>query len=302
MAELDELLSTTLKRIAPPAESSGVADAIRARVEAGDAGISAASSTAPGWGGGGAVGWLPWIGIVVVAGLVGGGVGWSGVAGAATEETVVAGTTSVLDAVVDAGSCPGGPVVRTLSADTRVLAVARSEDSSYLGVRNPDDVAATIWVPASVVVPDDAAGLDALPVGAACPVVTITVPEPVVVVPVAPTPEKPKPGAPVPPPPAPDTTPPALGLKPTVQIQNCLTTVKLTATDNVGVTSVSVSMSGANTGTRQMQLVAGVWQLVLNATTETVHDGNTTFTMTAKDAAGNSSPTKAISGKPQCLI
>ncbi len=148
MAELDELLSTTLKRIAPPADSSGVAEAIRARVEAGDAGISAASSTAPGWGGGGAAGWLPWIGVVVVVGLVGGGVGVSGLAGAATDETVVVGHTSVLDAVVDAGSCPGGPVVRTLSADTRVLAVARSEDSAYLGVRNPDDVAATIWVPA----------------------------------------------------------------------------------------------------------------------------------------------------------
>ena len=50
MAELEELLSATLKRIAPPADPSGVAEAIRARVEAGDTGISTASATAPGWG------------------------------------------------------------------------------------------------------------------------------------------------------------------------------------------------------------------------------------------------------------
>lgn len=282
MAELDELLSTTLKRIAPPAESSGVADVIRARVEAGDAGISAASSTAPGWGGGGAA-WLPWIGVVVVAGLVGGGVGVSGIAGAATEVTVVAGTTSVLDARVDAGSCPGGPVVRTLSADTRVLAVARSEDSTYLGVRNPDDVVTTIWVPAAVVVPDDAAGLGTLPVGDACPVVTITVPEPVVVVPVEPTPGPTKPGSPVPPPG--DTSPPVFGAA-TVACTNAA----IAASDNVGVTSVTVAASGANTlPPSQMVLTKGTWKF--NIVPQFQNNGNTTFTFVAKDAAGNTAST-----------
>lgn len=46
---LDELLSSSLKSAAEPANSAGVADAIRARVAAGDTGTSVASSTAPGW-------------------------------------------------------------------------------------------------------------------------------------------------------------------------------------------------------------------------------------------------------------
>jgi hypothetical protein len=278
VAELDELLSSTLKRIAPPAESSGVAEAIRARVEAGDAGISATASTAPGWGGGGAAGWLPWIGVVVVVGLVGGGVGVSGLAGAATDETVVVGHTSVLDAVVDAGSCPGGPVVRTLSADTRVLAVARSEDSVYLGVRNPDDVAATIWVPASVVVADAGQDVAGLPVGEACPTGTLA---PLIVVPVEPTIEPTSPGAP----PPGDTSPPTFGTS-TVACTN----VAIPASDNVGVTSVTVSASGANTlPVSQMQLIKGTWKF--NIVPQFQNNGDTLFTFVATDGAGNSTKT-----------
>jgi hypothetical protein len=275
VAELDELLSTTLKRIAPPAESSGVADAVRARVEAGDAGISATSSTAPGWGGGGASGWLPWIGVVIVVGLVGGAVGVSGVAGAAIDETVVVGHTSVLDAVVDAGSCPGGPVVRRLSADTRVLAVARSEDSAYLGVRNPDDVAATIWVPASVVVPDDAAGLAALPVGDACPAGTLA---PIVVVPVEPTPEPTKP------------EPPAVVPTPTSfsAFAATCTLITIKATDADGVSSVTVSVSGTEAlTTTNMVLSKGTWKLNVGFQ----KDGNSTYTFTAVDGGGRTTTT-----------
>jgi len=47
--DIDALLSDSLKKAAEPANSAGVADAIRSRVAAGDAGASVAGTTAPGW-------------------------------------------------------------------------------------------------------------------------------------------------------------------------------------------------------------------------------------------------------------
>lgn len=44
MADIDVLLSASLKRIAHPGDAAGVADAIRARVDAGDTGTPASSS------------------------------------------------------------------------------------------------------------------------------------------------------------------------------------------------------------------------------------------------------------------
>ncbi|MCA0216771.1 MAG: DUF4491 family protein [Actinobacteria bacterium] len=44
MADIDVLLSASLKRIAQPGDAAGVADAIRARVDAGDTGTPATSS------------------------------------------------------------------------------------------------------------------------------------------------------------------------------------------------------------------------------------------------------------------
>ena len=49
MADIDELLKGSFDRLAEPADSAGVADLIRARVAAGDAGTSVAAATAPGW-------------------------------------------------------------------------------------------------------------------------------------------------------------------------------------------------------------------------------------------------------------
>lgn len=289
MAELDELLSTTLKRIAPPADPSGVADAIRARVEAGDLGVSATSSTAPGWGGGGAAGWLPWIGLVVVAGLVGGGIGVSGVAGAATDEVAVVGHTSVLDATVGAQLCPGGPVVRTMTAGTRALLVERSEDSGYLGLRDPGDFSRTVWLPASVVAVDEGQDVGALPVGEACPVVTVEAIQPVVV-PVAPTPEQPKPGAPK------DATAPSItgiGASPTVIINAESTTITVTATDNVGVAGVQLSWTGGVSGSTNMTRSGSSWVFTFSSNSPTPND--LTFTARAVDAAGNlSSPASVV--------
>lgn len=49
MADIDELLKGSFDRLAEPANSTGVADAIRARVAGGDTGVSVAGTAAPGW-------------------------------------------------------------------------------------------------------------------------------------------------------------------------------------------------------------------------------------------------------------
>lgn len=69
MAELDVMLSETLKRAATPGDPTGVADAIRARVAAGDTGAPASVS-----GFGARRWWVLWLTLVVVATLVSGGV------------------------------------------------------------------------------------------------------------------------------------------------------------------------------------------------------------------------------------
>jgi hypothetical protein len=77
MADIDDMLREALQRIAPDADPSGVADSIRARVDAGDTGAPASSS-----------GfdrrlrrWLPFVGLIVVAALIGAGLGLSGLLG-----------------------------------------------------------------------------------------------------------------------------------------------------------------------------------------------------------------------------
>ena len=48
-----------------------------------------------------------------------------------------------------------------------------------------------------------------------------------------------------------------------------------------------------------MTAVSGHWEFT---TDNTFHDGNTTFKLTAHDAAGNSSPTVSVTQSLQCLI
>jgi hypothetical protein len=285
MAEFDELdgvLRDALQRAAQPGDSTGVADAIRSRVAAGDPGTSVASSAAPGWGGGGVLGWLPWLGLIVLAGIGGGAVGASGVMGAEQRE-IVAGYTAVLDDTAPAASCPGGPVIGALSAGDRVLAVARSEDSAHLGVRDPNDFARTLWFDRAVVVVDEGqADVATLPVEA-CPVATVTVIEP------APVPtEEPEPV------PGPgDTTAPNLGQQyaspKTTLYQNESTTIYAFSSDNVATTQVLISWSGVATGSGSM--IDGPGNQWTFPYTKPVGApiGKVTFTLVARDAAGNQS-------------
>ena len=72
MADIDELLKGSFDRLAEPADSTGVADLLRARVAAGDTGTSVDGTTAPGWGGAGAAARPAWFWplLATVGGLV----------------------------------------------------------------------------------------------------------------------------------------------------------------------------------------------------------------------------------------
>jgi hypothetical protein len=298
MAEFDELdgvLRDALQRAAQPGDSTGVADVIRSRVAAGDPGTSVASSTAPGWGGG-AFSWLPWLGLIVLAGIGGTALGASGVFASEPRE-ILSGYTAVLDDSAPAASCPGGPVIGSLSAGDRVLAIARSEESDYLGVRDPNDFARTLWFARAVVVVDPGqADVASLPVEA-CPVATVEIVEPAPV-PVPTAEPAPVPGpAPVPVPG--DATAPTAQQwwvdlpRPTGVCRDYSgesATVRLLATDNVGVTSVAISWTGVNSGAAQMAAPGTSWSFVYNPP-DASPAGQVTFTMVARDAAGNlSSP------------
>jgi len=285
---LDELLSGSLKRAAQPGDSAGVADTIRARVAAGDVGTPAPSGSAPGFGG--SLGWIPWVGAIVALGLVGGVLGVTGVAGHPIDSVTVSTSSIFMPPTVQGTSCPDGPVVASVERGSRVVALARSANGAQVQVRNPSDVSQLVWIPVGELVSDSGQNpVAGLPVGPSCPTVTVAQ-APVVVTPVVPvTPGKP--GKPK------DTTAPSEG-KPTATFGNCHTTIKVTASDNVGVASVSISWTGTNTGSGSMSPVSGHWEYVTN----NFHDGNTTFAVTAHDAAGNASPSNSVTTSLQCLI
>jgi hypothetical protein len=293
--DIDALLSSSLKRAAEPAASAGVADAIRSRVAAGDPGTSVAGSTAPGWtSGGSAAGILPWLGLIVVAGIVGGVVGVTGVLGqpAGAVGGEVPAYVIVPDTAV-AYVCPGGPEAGALQAGTRVLAVQRSEDSGYLGVRNPNDLRQTLWFPAGDIVVDPAqTEIAALPIGS-CPEVTVTVVTP------TPTPT-PTPEPTDEPQPPRDTTAPQttkMTANPTLVINGQASEISINASDNVGVTGVTLSWSGPNglTGSAPMVLQSGTWRYTWSYANLSNGFGNWTFTARAADAAGNlSAPAQVV--------
>ncbi|MEO5919762.1 MAG: hypothetical protein ABIQ01_01330 [Pseudolysinimonas sp.] len=288
MSSLDELLSSSIKSAAEPAASAGVADAIRSRVAAGDAGTSVAGSTAPGWGGsaGGIMTIVAPIALIVVAGVVGGALGASGLLGGSSAPAGGDIPAYVLSAETAAiYSCPGGPQIGAIPAETRVLAVARDADGVFLGARNPDDVASTIWfATGDLILDDDSADPATLPVEE-CPDVTVTQ--------VTPTPT-PEPTETAPPKPPAETTPPSITsikASKTVVLNNESSTISVAATDNVGVTTVTLSWTnGTNSGSATMPKSGSSWQYVWANNGPPSTYGVYKFTAVAFDAAGNQSP------------
>jgi hypothetical protein len=292
MAEFDALdarLRDALEQAAQQGDSAGVADAIRARVAAGDSGTSAAGSTAPGWGGG-AWSWMPWLATVLVAGIVGTTLGLAGAFGVPVEEVSVLPSTASVTEVAPAYSCPGGAQVGELRGGDRVVAVQRSDDDAYLGVRDPWNVATVLWVATSAVVVD--AGQPAiatLPVGA-CPEVTVQYGDPT---PTAEPSEEPVPQPGPNPLPGPsDTTAPKINTAtgtPNPLFNTDPLLLRVTAGDNVGVVGVDVVWSGEFSGSAQLSPVGSEWRYTFTPPDD--NGGDIFFTFRARDAAGNySSP------------
>lgn len=291
---LDALLRDAFERAAVPGDPSGVADAVRTRVAAGDLGAPVSASVAPGWAGLGGAAWIPWAGVVVVAGLVGGGLGAAGVFGPEPEQVAVVGATSVLDAHAPAAVCPGGAVIGSLPAGTRVLALERSDDSAFLGVRDPHDFSRVLWLDRADVVVDGGVDVASLPVGDACPTVVALEPEP------EPQPQ-PEPGPP--PGPQPQPQPQPVNQAPTIITMAAspnpvwctdLTTITVAASDDHSVTGVSLSWTGLVSNSAAMTKSGSVWTYSFDPPTDGGLSANVTFTAIATDGSLASAPRQIV--------
>jgi len=310
MSELDDVLRQSFARIAEPGDPAGVAEAMRTRLAAGDTGTPAATS-----GFGSSAGWVvPWLfggALLAVGGLL---LGTSGLLNPLLAPEPVAQTVQ-LTTSVDALDCPDGAPVAELAAGNRVLVVARSDDSAYLGVRNPYDTAATVWLPAAVVVADaDQPAIDSLPVDG-CGTADTTLVAPTAEPTAPPTPTETQ--APTPPKPAADRTIPTLGNPTATPAEDICaydsysayyavaSVIAVTASDNVAVAGVSISWTGVATGSSQMTGSGTSWTFSFNPP-EATPTGNVTFVLQARDAAGNLSGTKqtvvAVISGGSCLI
>ena len=245
MTELDDVLRQSFARIAEPGDPAGVADALRARMAAGDTGTPAATSgfrAGRGW-------FWPFLALAVVLGVLGGALGASGA------------FTSDIPAAVE-----------------------------------PPSVSVETGQPT------------ATPSPTATPTVTVTpTVEPV---------ETGQPTAePLPPAPVADVSGPTLGgasrspsevfaADSDAPYCDIVSTISVVANDNVAVTGVLISWTGVESGSGQM--VSGPsWTYSFNPA-QTTPTGDVTFTLIARDAAGNTSApattTVKVWSAGSCLI
>ena len=306
MPEFDDAMRDALHQAAePPAtpDASTLADQLRNR-----------AASMPAAAGFGAL--LPWIAVglavVLVAGIAGvlGAFGTPTSSGASTIRATTRGVAS--------GICPGGTDAITFRNGDRVLAVQRKGDA-WIAVRNPENVAQLVWVARNAINPDaNQRPLTDLPQGG-CDTATIngvlappvddptassstttttttgTAPAP------APGPG-PSPGpAPAPAPgPAPDTQKPNVAQAGVAPTELCdapqtgwATTATMSAvvTDNVAVTSVQATWSGLpGSGVQLTKTGGSSWSGTFGPFGGAVPAGqskNVTITLTARDAAGN---------------
>jgi hypothetical protein len=291
MADIDTVLSESLKRVVEPGDPTGVAELIRSRVAAGDTGTP--SDGGSGFAAGSGWTWLPWAGAGAVVAIVGAAVGASGVFGSLRPADSAPAPGLSVSQFTSGLDCPGGSTVVAFHPGDRVLAVARSDDSAYLAVRSPFDRADTVWLPvAAVDVDEGEPAVSSLEVGG-CPEPVVTVAEPSM----PPTPTKPAPTKP-----PSDPNPPApVDHAPVVQSVSVSddhiysgesTTVSAVATDDHGVDTVLISWAGAeSSGQQAMTKVGGHWEFVYH---ENGHFGTVTFTVRAVDTANKTSAPKSV--------
>ena len=249
--------------------------------------------------------WMPWVGLVIVAGVIGGTLGLTGVFGHPTIPRVVITTDLALSRTADGYSCPGGSLVTKLQAHDRVLAVERSATSDYLGVRDPLNLGRVVWVHAAdVSVNSKQKPIATLPVGSCPEVQSILMPPTNQGDTVAPPPAQPtKPTHPTQPnPPAPDATPPTVGTPtagtPIVCTRNgsppYTDTITVAATDNVGVTAVAITWTGAETGSGSMTQAAPTGR---TSTTSAPHSPSAR----SRSRCKRGTPLATSARKPKCL-
>jgi cell division septation protein DedD len=315
MSDIDAQLRDVFARVSEPGDPTGVVDSIRTRMDAGDTGTP---STSSGFGSGG--GWAPtiapWAGLVLIAGLIGGGMGAAGVFG---HPDVESGAVSVsVTGGADGLACPAGLPLERFVGGERVVATQRSDDSAYLAVRDPYNLALTVWLPADLVIVDaDQAAIQTLPVGG-CPIAEVVEEEPTPTPPSTPSATAtakptPKPTTQPTTKPKPDTTKPSLSVgsfspNPVYGMTaapycDTKTTVTVTATDNKGISSVKAS---ASFGTVTQKSHSGTtWIFEYSADYNSGSDKTVTVTFTAKDAAGNKTvktKTLTLVSAGNCLI
>jgi hypothetical protein len=313
MTDIDTQLRDVFARISEPGDPAGVAESIRTRMDAGDTGTPApANGQSSGFGGGWFAPFAPWIGLVIVAGLLGGALGASGVFGHPDPASSVV-SVSVTGGV-DGLSCPGGSALERFVGGERVIATHRSDDSAYLAVRDPYNLALSVWLPADLVLIDEnQPAVETLPVGG-CAVTEVVEVTPTATPTTEPTSEptsapKPKPTKK----PTPDKTKPVVSVgsfspspvygKAAAPYCDTKTTVTVTATDNKGVSSVKAS---ASFGTVKQKSHSGnSWVFTYSADYNSGADKSVTVTFTAKDSAGNATvktTTITLVSAGNCLI
>jgi hypothetical protein len=233
--------------------------------------------------------------IAALAVVATGGAGVAlGLSGLVSAPTISAGVAPGDGRSVAAASCIEGPVAAVLPAGARVVAVARSENGAWTGVRTAyaDRV---VWLQLGVVTVDQGEpDVASLPVGGACPEVVIPAD------PTVPTSEPTEPPGPAPGP-APDTTPPTLGV-PTATATSILclvdsTTISVAASDDRGVSRVEIVGTGYDALSTTM---AQSWSYTYTPSGQT-DAGTTTFHIRAFDAAGNASAQRTIAINVDCV-
>ena len=334
MSELDVLLRASLGRLAEPGDPTGVAEAIRARVEA--AGSSGGDSTGSGGSGAGGsggsgggsfwTGWAPLGGLALLAAAGGVALGLglpaAGADGAPGPYTPL---TVGRDESVPGAACPGGAAITSLDPGARVLALARDDAGAFLAVRDPGALGSIVWVTAGSAVVDPDADVAGLPVWGCGDTTAIPVaPVPTLAPAPDPGPDPAPAPAPVPAPgpkpaPAPAPQPPADTQKPTLQVGGWSETyvctvdagygpasasISITVGDNVGVTSVTATSPTAGVSLSGPAGSGATRTFTVSRTGNT--DATIQVTFTVKDAAGNTVTSNAPGldsvGPGNCLI
>lgn len=222
----------------------------------------------------------------------------AGLTGVITRPTVVDASAAAIVTVetADASTCAGGPVATSFPAGARVLAVEVSADGEWIGVRDPAFAAQIVWL-RQVSVERDDAGAAELPVGGECPSVTTVQNAPTAPAPLAPTV------------PTGDSTAPSLAGATAAPVPLACygapyataTTLSVAASDDSAVAAVDLVWSGAYSGQASMTLTGSLWTYVFDVSTGNDR-GDVTFTMTARDAAGNRSSDATVTVFVDCVV